>query len=458
MSGTTIHLTDNCREGRSLQGEEARTALQLAHLDLLEDHHDLMVLPQLADSHAAGLADQPILTVNRCRFAPDGQCLSLSACTGNVMGFVGLNGTSVSIHSRFARGEKDFFLYYMLQQVFGVNVVRLLHGSNRSDQVMDFLLCLFPQRLKQALAQGLMKAYTTVLHDDAHVRGSIDVARFIRHDVPFRGRVSTRRREQSHDHAVTQLIRHTIECIRRHPLGPSLLNGDASTREAVTRIVECTPSYDLRQRPQVMADNLRPKVHPYYLNYLPLQELCLRILRHESLRYGDEEQQIYGILFDGSWLWEEYLHTILRRQGFLHPDNRRGTGGLPLFATPSAPARGAEAFDRNARRIFPDFYRHDWVVDAKYKRLNGCPGRDDIYQLVSYLYGMDRPFGAFVYPDEGAYPTRTFQLAGKGLAYAPGQGGTLSVIPFHIPHDVLDWPSFVMAMEQEEAALAGMFG
>ncbi len=40
-------------------------------------------------------------------------------------------------------------------------------------------------------------------------------------------------------------------------------------------------------------------------------------LRYEKLKYGSGAKQIYGILFDGAWLWEEYLTTILTKCGGL---------------------------------------------------------------------------------------------------------------------------------------------
>lgn len=52
-------------------------------------------------------------------------------------------------------------------------------------------------------------------------------------------------------------------------------------------------------------------VHPYYSEYLPLQKLCLQILRYEELKYGQEEDEIYGVLVDAAWLWEEYLALLL---------------------------------------------------------------------------------------------------------------------------------------------------
>lgn len=51
----------------------------------------------------------------------------------------------------------------------------------------------------------------------------------------------------------------------------------------------------------------------------------------EEIRYGESDDEISGILFDGAWLWEEYVNTLLCHQGFLHPENRKKTGRICLF-------------------------------------------------------------------------------------------------------------------------------
>ena len=76
----------------------------------------------------------------------------------------------------------------------------------------------------------------------------------------------------------------------------------------------------------MIAKNLRPKIHLYYSGYSSLTKLCLLILRNEQIKYGQDDSNIHGILFDGAWLWEEYLNTILSPCGIKHPRNKTGEG------------------------------------------------------------------------------------------------------------------------------------
>ena len=40
--------------------------------------------------------------------------------------------------------------------------------------------------------------------------------------------------------------------------------------------------------------------------------------------------QIYGMLFDGAWIWEEYVHLLIGSD-FYHPMNKGGKGAQRLF-------------------------------------------------------------------------------------------------------------------------------
>lgn len=192
--------------------------------------------------------------------------------------------------------------------------------------------------------QGIYKEYQRNEYNNANVRGTIDINRHLKLNLPFNGRVAYRTREFSHDNHVTELIRHTIEYISKTIFGKALLENDAETRTSVAQIVSATPHYSRQEREKIIKSNLKAINHPYFSRYTPLQKLCLRILRHERIKYGLKEDKIYGILFDVSYLWEEYLATILTKQRFEHPNNKKGKGRIYLAK-------------QNRFPRYPDFYR-----------------------------------------------------------------------------------------------------
>lgn len=402
----------------------------------LEGNPNLLVFPRDLHHYGDEISENCIISMRNDEIS-----------TGNIMGFVGVNDTQLDIKSRFAKvDEDDYFLHYMLQKVFSINLFDIKH-TTRQEDIFDFLLYLFPHFLKKALAQGLFKKYRRFEYNDANIRGPIDVNRHVRENIPFRGAVAYSTREHSYDNEVTQLVRHTIEYIRTKEHGAIILNNDPETKGCITQISLATQSYNVRERMKVINQNLRPIRHPYYSAYTGLQNLCLRILRHESLKYGQEKDKVYGILFDGAWLWEEYLNTILKKCGFKHPENKKHKGGFPMFEKDL----DDDAISKNSRRLYPDFWKDDFILDAKYKHLNSSVGREDLYQVVTYMYCRKAKNGAYVYPFEQEIGKMSY-----GLNKTYGYGGYIQVIPFYVPQSSTTYTSFIEEIVRSEKKIESL--
>ena len=383
----------------------------------LDDNPNLLIFPRDFYQYGDKISESNIISLQGDKIS-----------TGNIMGFVGLGDTQLDIRSRFAQDDgRDYFLHYMLQKVFSINLFDIKHTSNK-EQIFDFLMYLFPYHLKKALAQGLFKKYRTFEHNDANIRGIVDVSRHIRQNIPFRGTVAYNTRTHSYDNEITQLIRHTIEYIKTKPSGGVVLNNDLETRQCVSQIVAATPTYKPTLRDKIIGQNLRPVRHPYFGAYTALQSLCIKILRHESIKFGNEKDKVYGILFDGAWLWEEYLATFLK--DFTHPQNRTGKGRKHLFTD-------------NSGYCYPDFYNNEIVLDAKYKgytdwsKVQG----DDLYQVITYMHILNLKRGGFIVPKE------TANLTPKTLN---GVGGTMNIYGMTVNHEANNFLDYAKAMKNEE--------
>ena len=284
--------------------------------------------------------------------------------------------------------------------------------------------------------QGVYREYKNFKHNDSNLKGSIDIGRHIVRNVPFVGNIAYSTREYSHDNNMSELIRHTIEFMRTKRHGQLVLNIDRETIENVKIIVKHTPSYNRNERSSIISNNLRAKVHPYYTEYRPLQTLCLQILRMEEVKYGECTDEICGILFDGAWLWEEYVNTILSNHAFKHPENKFHKGEIYLF-------------DDNTGIRYPDFYKDDMVLDAKYKRLGSYDkvsklDRNDIHQVMAYMTTLKVNRGGFVAPLEqkqSKVPTSHLQ----------GSMATLSIFGIEICKSATSYSDFCEKMGEMEA-------
>lgn len=387
-----INLTDNNigqLDAGTFQRNDVAELFPIADktiAELCRENENLLIFPFSIETSDDRIGESSVMNILNTD-DPDKVRIS----TGNVMGFIGVGNLQIKIKSRFDTGRDDFLLHYMLQKVLSFNLFDLSHNNEQED-VFDFIMFMFPYFLKSALRQGVYREYQNYRHNDANLKGTIDIGRHIARNIPFVGNIAYSTREYSHDNNMTELIRHTIEFMKTKKYGQSVLNIDKETVENVNTIIEHTPLYSKNDRSSIMSKNLRMKIHPYYTEYRPLQTLCMQILRMEEVKYGESDDEICGILFDGAWLWEEYVNTILSDIGFIHPENKLHKGGIYLF-------------DDHSGVRYPDFYKDNFVLDAKYKRLGSYDkvskvDRDDVHQVIAYINALHATRGGFVAPLE----------------------------------------------------------
>jgi 5-methylcytosine-specific restriction endonuclease McrBC regulatory subunit McrC len=404
----------------------------------IEDEHDLENLKKIAGVKIdeIRLTDNPNILVfpsTRNKYHDDIQDSSIFTLredvltTKNIMGFIGLNDTELTISSRFTNDDHDYFLHYMLQKVLGINLVNL-DISSGNDAVWDFYLYLFPHFLNKALRQGVYKAYRHFEHNDVNVKGIIDIKRHLRLNMPFAGKVSYKTREYSFDNTVTQLIRHTIEYTRTNSFAGKILSGNSEMIDNVNQIISATPSYNKNDREKIINKNSKFAAHPLFTEYKGLQTICLNILRHKKLSFGKGKDKIHGLLFDGAWLWEKYLNTILHDK-FEHTDNKTGKGTRHLFKKSNG---------NTFQPIYPDFiskenkFENRIVGDAKYIPLdnNSDFGESEratsiYYKTITYMYRLDSKKGFLFFPTTGIYKPETYKIIETD--------GSLTKIGFIIP-------------------------
>ena len=401
--------------------------------ELVKKNRDLLVFPKIF-SKEEGIDEYPVFYLSGPLQIPE----NISLETLNIMGFIGIGNTQLQIRSRFEVGKEDFFLYYLLQKVYSLNLFDLKFSSGAG--YFDFLLFLFPQFLNKALLQGLFKTYRTFSRNDSNVKGPIDISRHLRTNTPFRGNIAYNCREFSTDNYLTQLIRHTIEIIKLKQYGKNILFSSEQTRQNINTIITATPTYNKKQRDLIIRQNIKPFQHPYFTEYYSLQKLCIAILQNKKLQYGDNSNKIYGILFDGAWLWEEFLGKKLEKFGFIHAQNKIGTNGIHLW---------------KGKRLYPDFYKgkqedsttldeEKIVFDAKYKKADSISSKD-AHQIVTYMHILPAKNGGLIYP----YPeNENPNVHGPFKIY--GVGGNVYALGLKIPNNALDYRDFCSKMQNSE--------
>lgn len=169
-----------------------------------------------------------------------------------------------------------------------------------------------------------------------------------------------------------------------------LLENDAETHASVAQIISATPSYSRQEREKIIKSNSKIVNHPYYFRYTPLQRLCLRILRHEKL--STEQKRIKYMEFCLMYLI--YGKSIL-------PLCLQSKDSNTLIINKELD----EYIWQNKFPRYPDFYREEdcYIIDAKYKREIS---RDDIHQMITYMYRLKGKNGLFIQPSDKIWQKR----------------------------------------------------
>ena len=364
--------------------------------------------------------------------------------TGNVMGFIGYGKERLIIQSRFCNDKEDYFLSYLLERVLKIpNIVSLDADTSSDKRLLNFLLFIFPKYLENAIRKGLYKQYIHKKYNDTNIKGKIDIPRHLTKNTPFIGSIAYSQRLFSYDNMLMELIRHTIEFIKSKSYGSIILS---DIKEELKLIVNATQSYRTCDRQKIIEQNKKnPIRHAYFREYSALQRLCILILKSEKHDIGSGIQNSYGILFDGAWLWEEYINILLSSH-FYHPKNKSKFGAQQLFSD----GKGL---------IYPDFISKSTdprlIVDAKYKPIENIRGRDYL-QVLAYMYRFDASKGYYIYPDSEGQVPLVLNL-NKGFTYENNVSVRDDVniikLGFKIPNKSADYDDFKMQIHESELVL-----
>lgn len=363
--------------------------------NLIEQHNELLIFPEkLSDETAQS-------TILESYYNKENVS---KIKTTNIMGVISYfeerkqkKPITISIGSRFDSSEKQNFFIYLLSHVFDFNIVDWKPQTDQTKLWGLLLVFLFVHRLEKAYHQGIFKQYVQKKYIEYNFKGALDIQTHIKRNIPFAGKVAYKFREMSYDNPVLHLIRYTIDYVhnKHGNLWRGILANKWTVNEAVRVIKEATPSYTPQNRLKIYQTSLKPIRHPFYTEYDKLRNICMRILRDEGLNvYSGAEDRVYGILFDGAWLWECYIAKLLKPLGFKH---------LGRYQPDKAEIFAFHKDSKGEYPLYPDFYNEErfLIFDAKYKRWdekNEEDKRGDIHQILAYMYVTQAKAGGIIFP------------------------------------------------------------
>ena len=305
-----------------------------------------------------------------------------SAQSGNYVGKFSWGGIVVDIRSRFS----GVFLKRMLNYANDVFLDDVsVFGKESID--LDFskliIYYMFIQKLEKAFLLGIPKAYRSVRHHDMKLKGRVDINRFIKKDIPFKGKLSSVSREQTELQEVLDILYKAIQIIDKQGV-KSRVNLTQNISHIKTHLKQNRSNKYVSNETIRTALNSKALQNPIFAPYKTVLKYAKLIIDANNLEESSNgDGETYGFLVNVAELFEIYVTKLLQKE----------------FADWHVSSPKEELYPNQfyQRKIIPDIVmRKDnriIVFDTKYKRMlmRGTKenvwdvDRNDFFQINTYM-------------------------------------------------------------------------
>lgn len=313
--------------------------------------------------------------------------------TGLYAGVLYYKGYQFNITTNYG----DVFLKRMLNYVQDIYIDNQEADVNKGDDINEFqniLAYLFVQSIEKSAILGFPKVYKELIQHSHKVRGKIDLNAYLKNNIPFTGRITTRYREQVYIQEIMDVLYAACRSLKKK-FGSQINN---KIKGSYTLLKQEFSGVQPKEETINKAKTHKVLNNPMHSNFKTALSYAEIILKKQSLVLNqvDKSLKTQGYLFDIAELFELYLEKLLRRHfkdWYIHSQEE-----LLVYS---------DQFYK--RRMFPDLIlRHKMndnviVFDAKFKKMKWRKDdldRSDFYQIHSYItyYNPNAVIGGLIYP------------------------------------------------------------
>lgn len=327
---------------------------------------------------------------------------SYTAQTGNYIGKFVWDGLEIDIRSRFS----NLFLERMLNFANDIYLddVSVSGSESKNLDVSRFIIYyLFVQSLEKAFLLGLPKSYRSIKHHDMKLKGKIDIDRFIKQDIPFKGKISSTSREQREIQEIIDVLHKTVKIVEQNNFSTKNIS------HIKTHLKQHKSSSYVSNQTISKAIKSKALQNPIFAPYKKVLEYAKFIIQGSNIeekRNGKKET--HGFLVNVAELFEIYITKLLQKEFSQWHVN--------------SPKKKLYENQFYARKIIPDIVmtkdNNLLVFDTKYKRMlfRGTKDgiwdvdRNDFFQIntyMSYYQNHQNKYnliaGGLLYPMEGEF-------------------------------------------------------
>jgi 5-methylcytosine-specific restriction enzyme subunit McrC len=307
------------------------------------------------------------------------------------VGVIQVDGLLVHIHPKADKDDSnDKWKDVLLQMLKACGKIKAQTAGNANlkKQHINLLEVYFEYFLKevdQLLHAGLVKKYRTETSNVKALKGKLDFAGNIRHNLIHKERFYTAHQIYDANHKLHQVLAHALDIVGQFTRATRLNDKCRRTQLAFPEVDRITPSFQLLE-----SIKINRKTAPYERAL----ELAKLIILNYSPDINHGQQKMIALLFDMNVLWEEYVLRALKKHAQKHPEE--------MFGVTS---QESKTFYGSQRTIRPDIVLKKGdetiIIDTKWKRpTNKVASIEDLRQMYAYARFWDTNKVVLLYPGE----------------------------------------------------------
>ena len=320
------------------------------------------------------------------------------------VGVIQVDGLIVQIHPKADKDDSDQKWKDVLLQM--LKATGRLKAQSAGDaqlkkqhlNLLEVYFECFLREVEQLIHRGLIKKYRKETGNVKSLKGKLDFAGNIRHNLVHKERFYTTHQVYDVNHPLHQLLNLALSIIDQFSKGTKIA-------DFCKRIIMSFPVVDsISVNPQLLSSiKLDRKSAPYERAC----ELAKLIILNYSPDINHGNQKMIALLFDMNELWEEYVLVQLKKEV-----NNENSPFYKQFTIQGQTRK----YIWNSNFIQPDIEivststNETYIIDTKWKRPGYSASVEDLRQIYTYARFWDAKTVMLLYPgDEAQNRLGTFQ-------------------------------------------------
>lgn len=304
------------------------------------------------------------------------------------VGIIQVDGLSIEILPKMDRqGDETTWRNVLIQMLKTTGRLKVQTAGDADVKrqhlnLLEIYFELYLKELQYLLHSGLVKKYRKETGNVKALKGKLDFAGQVRHNLVHQERFYTSHQVYDVNHKLHHILGEALDIVLQFTRGTRL--SDKARRVAMD-----------------FPEMARPKITAAYLDSVVLDRKtqayskALEVARLIILNYSPDiksgQEKMLALLFDMNELWEEYVLTMLKKEcrgtdvKVTGQESKRFWGSYKTIRPDIVLKRGEETF----------------IIDTKWKRpTNNQPSVEDLRQMYTYARFWNTEKVMLLYPGD----------------------------------------------------------